>query len=267
MDLNLPSFTIATPVFNGARYFARTITSIRAQRYPALEYVVQDGGSTDGSWELAQGSRDVVSRLEQGSDRGMYDALGKAFAGARGDILGWVNSDDLLMPWCLHCVGAYFSANPSVLWVTGVPGLVNEHDQLVWVAQVAPRYRRQWIRRGLYSGMGLGPIQQESTFFRRSLYEKVGGLDRGLRLAGDFHLWRRFAEETELVQLGTVVAAFRVHGTNLTVDMAEYYSEARAIRVPYGKILGSTYSYWRFLLDRATRVPRLDRTLLSRPVI
>jgi hypothetical protein len=193
----------------------------------------------------------------------MYDALMKGFSRATGEILGWINSDDLLMPWCLSCVGTYFNSVPNCQWLTGMPSLFNSAGQMVWVAQVAPRYRRGWIRRGWYSGRGMGPIQQESTFFRRSLFEQVGGLDRTLRLAGDFDLWRRFAAHAELHQVGTVLAGFRLHGRNLTTNIDSYYKEARAVRIPGGKLIGATYSYFSFLAQRWSKAPRLDDMLMQ----
>jgi glycosyltransferase involved in cell wall biosynthesis len=228
-----------------------------------LEYIVCDAGSTDGSWELVEANRDLVTHAIREPDKGMYDALMKGFSRATGEILGWINSDDLLMPWCLSCVGTYFNSVPNCQWLTGMPSLFNSAGQMVWVAQVAPRYRRGWIRRGWYSGRGMGPIQQESTFFRRSLFEQVGGLDRTLRLAGDFDLWRRFAAHAELHQVGTVLAGFRLHGRNLTTNIDSYYKEARAVRIPGGKLIGATYSYFSFLAQRWSKAPRLDDMLMQ----
>ena len=258
-----PKITLVTPVFNGVSYLAETLATIRAQRASNLEYIICDGGSTDGSWELIQANRDLITHAIREPDKGMYDALMKGFGRATGDILGWINADDLLLPWCLSSVGTYFEQVPECRWLTGIPTLFNDRGQMVWVAQVAPRYRRAWIRRGWYSGIGLGPIQPESTFFRRSLFEQVGGLDRTLRLAGDFDLWRRFAVHADLHQVGTVLAGFRLHGRNLTANIETYYREAGAVRIPGGKLIGATYSYLSFLAQRWTKAPRLDRVLLQ----
>lgn len=255
--------TLVTPVFNSATYLTETLASIRAQRSTNLEYIVCDGGSTDGSWEVIQANRDLIQHAVREPDNGMYDALMKGFERATGDILGWINADDLLMPWCLKCVQTYFDQVPECQWLTGVPTLFNGGGQMVWVAQVAPRYRRSWIRRGWYSGIGLGAIQQESTFFRRSLFEKVGGLNRSYRLAGDFDLWRRFAEHAELHQIGTILAGFRMHGKNLTANIDKYYQEANAVKIPGGKFLGAAYSFCSFLKQRWSQTPRLDRMMLE----
>jgi glycosyltransferase involved in cell wall biosynthesis len=260
-----PRVTLVTPVYNGMAYLADTLASVRAQGLDNLEYIVCDGGSTDGSWELIEANRDLITHAIREPDRGMYDALMKGFGRATGDILGWINSDDLLMSWCVSCVRTYFREVPECRWLTGVPSLFNGAGQMVWVAQVAPRYRSGWIRRGWYSGRGLGPIQQESTFFRRDLFEQVGGLDRTMRLAGDFDLWRRFAVHAELHQVGTVLAGFRLHGKNLTANIGAYYQEGGAVAIPGGKLLGAAYSFVAFLLERRRKAPRLDRMLLSQP--
>lgn len=262
MKRNL-KISLVTPIFNGRTYFEELISSIRSQRFANCEYIVCDGGSTDGSWELIQANCDLFAHAIREPDKGMYDALMKGFSRATGDILGWINSDDILLPWCLSSVCTYFEQVPNCQWVTGIPTLFNSQGQMVWVAQVAPRYRRSWIQKGWYSGIGLGPIQQESTFFHRKLFEQVGGFDGSLKLAGDFDLWRRFAQHAELHQVGTVLAGFRLHGKNMTSDMSAYYREAAAVKIPGGKIIGASYSFLSFLLQRWNKGPRLDRMLLQ----
>jgi len=249
---------IITPVFNGLAYLNHVLCSVRSQGFTDLEYIVCDGGSTDGSRDLLEENRYWISKLIFEKDSGMYDALVKGFRHATGDVLGWINSDDLLMPWCLDCVAEYFDKVPECQWLTGVPSLIDAKGRMIWTAPVAPRYRRTWIRRGWYSGIGLGPIQQESTFFRRSLYEKVGGINPRFRLAGDFDLWRRFAEHADLHQLGTVIAGFRMHGKNLTANPQRYFEEAGARRIPGGKVLGALYSFLAFLAFRVRKSPRFD---------
>lgn len=254
---------MVTPVFNGARFLAGTLASVRAQQYPNLEYIVCDGGSTDGTHEILAAHRDLISHLIVEPDRGMYDALMKGFRRATGQVFGWLNADDMMMPWCLSCVGAYFMNVPRCRWVTGIPSMYDELGRLVWTAQIAPRYRRSWIRRRWYSSIGLGPIQQEGTFFRRDLFEQAGGLDCSLRLAGDFDLWCRFARHADLHQLGTVISGFRSHAANASGNQAAYWQEARAVKIPGGKVLGAFYSFFSFLQQRARKHPRLDHILFD----
>jgi glycosyltransferase involved in cell wall biosynthesis len=247
------SFTIVTPVLNGARFLKEAISSVRAQRCTHVEYIVRDGGSHDDSIRIIEGSRDIVTRFASERDGGMYSALAKGFEGATGDIFGWINADDLLMPWCLNVVSRYFEAFPECEWVTGVPTMFDESGDMVWTAAISPQYHRSWIAKGWYSACGLGAIQQESTFFRRGLYERVGGIRPEFKLAGDFDLWRRFALHAKLHQLGCVVAGFRLHGANLSADLDAYLREAKATRIPLGTLLGSMFSFVSICWGRALR--------------
>lgn len=261
-----PRITIVTPVLNGGLYLSQTLASVRALKYPNLEYIVCDGGSTDGSLELLEQNRDIITHLVHRQDHGMYDALAHGFSLSTGEILGWINADDLLFPWALACVAEYFVGSPKCDWVTGIPAVLDAQDRLLWVANVAPHYCRQWIANGWYSGLGLGTIQQECTFWRRSLYDRVGGLNGDLKWGGDLDLWRRFAASgSNLEQIGTVLAGFRMHANNASANYSRrYHEEGGAKRIWCGRILGYTYSFGRFLLDRWVGKSRLSDQLLSR---
>lgn len=137
---------------------------------------------------------------------------------------------------------------------------------MVWTPLAAPHYRRKWIERGWYGPRGLGPIQQESTFFRRRLYEHVGGLNTRYRLAGDFDLWRRFARHAELHQLGAVVGGFRFHGSNLSGDLNAYCDEAGGPRIPLGATMGILYSFLTGCVGRVKAKRRLKTALPGAPV-
>jgi glycosyltransferase involved in cell wall biosynthesis len=243
-EIMLPKISLVTPIYNGAQFLEKTLAGIRAQKYPNFEYIVCDGGSTDGTLEILKANRDMISQLIVGKDKGMYDALAKGFSVATGDILGWLGCDDLLMPWCLRCVGEYMRDHPEARWVTGIPCRFDGEDRLTWVQPVTPYYRRSWINRRWYSPIGLGVIQQESTFFSRQLYEMAGGLAKcdWMRNAGDFDLWCRFAGHAELHQLGIMLAGYRLHGNNITGDGSNYYREARAVKIPGGRVLGDAHS-------------------------
>lgn len=245
MNMELPKISLITAVYNGARFLPETLASIRAQNYPNLEYIVIDGGSTDGTMDILRKNGDLISLLVSEKDKGMYDALNKGFARATGEIFCWIGSDDLLMPWCFRTVAASFAKDPQCQWVTGVPTMFDGNGNMIWVNAVIPRYPRWLIRRRLYSRWGLGVIQQECTFFGRQLYEKAGGLSSctSMKNAGDFDLWCRFAKYAELRQLGIVIAGFRLHGANITGDGSNYIKEAKLIKIPGGMLLGDAYSF------------------------
>jgi len=244
-----------TAVYNGARFLPETLASIRAQQYANLEYIVCDGGSTDATMEILRANRDMISVLISEKDKGMYDALNKGFSKATGQIFGWIGADDLLMPWCLRTVANHFSSKPGSQWVTGIPTRFDADGNMTWVSPVIPQYRRYWIQRRWYSGFGLGVIQQESTFFRRELFDRSGGLQTCINMknAGDFDLWCRFAEHAELEQLGIYIAGYRQHGANITGDGSNYFKEARTVRIPGGLLLGDSYSYLGLFLRRLSR--------------
>jgi glycosyltransferase involved in cell wall biosynthesis len=259
---------LVTPVYNGAEILQATLDSIRLQAYPNLEYIVCDGGSTDGTLEILERNRDIITHLLVGKDRGMYDALAKGFSRATGDIFCWIGCDDLLMPWCFRCVALYVQQTPECEWLTGIPALFDATGRLLWMAQVAPRYRRAWIKRRWYSSIGLGVIQQESTFFSRRLYERAGGLDHCVTMknAGDFDLWCRFAKHAELHQTGILLAGYRQHSRNITGDGVNYLKEARPVRIPLGKVFGYSYSYARFLWERNKSAGRLADLLPQKSI-
>ena len=181
------------PVLNGARYLDEALASVRNQKHLQLDFRVRDGGSKDGSLEILRANSNWITSVDVGSDKGMYDALASEYRSSTADIFGWLNADDILLSGALQLVELFFRSNPQCEWLTGIPAVADANGRLAWVAHVAPYYRRQWLARGWYSDIGLGTFQQECTFWRRSLYERVGGLNPSLRWGGDLDLWRRFA--------------------------------------------------------------------------
>jgi glycosyltransferase involved in cell wall biosynthesis len=215
-DPRLPTISVVTPVFNGARFLEDALQSIHGQDYPNVEHIVMDGGSTDATISILEQWSDRIDYWSSAPDRGMYDALAKGFDRTTGAILSWLNADDMYLPWTFRSVAAAFRNN-DVHWVTGTasqwsPDGVNFH-----LPVVTKCYPRSLIRAGLFHGQGLGHIQQESTFWTRSLWERSGGLDTHFRYAGDYHLWKEFARHERLFTTNTLLAGFRVHGEQLSL--------------------------------------------------
>ena len=157
----------------------------------------------------------------------MYDALRKGFAFGTGDILGWTNSDDLQLPWTLRTVAAIFKKFPNVQWLSSLtPCTFNELGGIVH-SRTNYGYSRDHFRDGLLMDIpgqqSLGYIQQESTFWTKELFDKVGGLDTKYRLAGDFDLWARFFKHSDLYGVGCVLGGFRCHGDQLTQKFYNQY--------------------------------------------
>ena len=182
-----PRISLATPARNSAEYIEQTIRSVLVQGYPNLEYFIVDGGSTDGTLDIIRKYEKEISGWISEPDTGMYDALNKGFARTSGEIMGWISATDQLQIGALFAVGSVFRDLPNVEWITGRPTYFNEPGVTI---RVEPLQR--WSRYRFLVGANRH-IQQESTFWRRSLWEKAGAsMDASRRIAGDFELWVRF---------------------------------------------------------------------------
>ncbi len=204
-----PRISVVTPSFNQVAFVESTIRSVVDQQYPALEYVVIDGGSTDGSVEIIEKYQNDLSFWASEPDRGHAHALNKGFARTTGEIMGWINSSDAHYPWTLDTTAEIFSQLPQVEWIMGIP---TEFGLSGGPRSVSPAYSNIY---DILAGDCRG-IQQESVFWRRSLWEKAGGaLNEGLKAAADFDLWLRFFRLAQLYHVQTVLAGFRVHEDRL----------------------------------------------------
>lgn len=220
-----PTVSIVTPNFNGAGYLRAAIESVLSQDYADLEYVLVDGGSEDGSGLILNAFRNRVSSVLIEPDDGHADALNKGFARTGGEIMGWINSDDVLHPGCLSRVAEIFQTYPEVEWITGRPSAMDAGGRINHAGDV-----RAWSQLRFLSGDHLW-IQQESTFWRRSLWERAGGaLDTTFALANDFELWARFFRHAPLYSVDLLLGCFRVRPGQRSVDQrAAYDREANRI--------------------------------------
>jgi hypothetical protein len=223
------SLSIATPSFNQGRFLEQTIRSVLDGVTPPDEYIVADGGSTDGSAEVIERWNRRLTRSWSEPDGGQYDAVNRALTQTTGDIMGWLNSDDMYMPWTLSVVRDVFERFPQIEWLTTLyPLTIDEADRVVATAYTGG-FDRDSFRSGANLPFSTGfwrGIQQESTFWRRSLWERAGGhMDASLRCAGDFELWSRFFEHADLVGIETPLAAFRSYGAQKTTELQTTYLE------------------------------------------
>lgn len=230
------TISIVTPCLNSERHLEEAIKSATSQQGDfTLEYIVVDGGSTDKTLEVIKANEEKISRWISEQDAGMYDGILKGFSLCSGEIMGWLNSDDIYFPGALNCIAKIFSSLPEVQWVsTLTPTAIDAAGDILRVGKIAG-FSRQAFLDGVYVGFeGLGDalstefIQQESTFWRRSLWEKVGPeVMRPYRLAGDFALWCAFIDFSSLCGLESPLGAFRVHRGQLSSGRAEYLREAK----------------------------------------
>jgi len=206
-----PLISIITPSFNQAGFLLRTIDSVLSQDYSNLEYIIIDGGSTDGSQAIIREYADRLAHWESILDQGQADAINKGFAKASGKYLAWLNSDDIYQPGAITEAVAYLEAHPEVGMVYGDCTFIDAQDRTIGVFPAAQTdYQR--LRRGYVH------IPQQASFFRADLWQKVGPLDPSFYFAMDYDLWIRLAKEAPLVYLpGHVWASFRLHGDAKTI--------------------------------------------------
>jgi hypothetical protein len=201
-----PRISVVTPVRNSAPYLEAALRSVVDQGYPELEYIVIDGASTDGSVDIIRRYADRMAYWTSEPDAGMYSALNRGFARASGEILGWLTATDILHHGSLRVVASVFSSLPEVEWITGLPTGMTEDGMAVGILPL-----RRWSRARFLLGANRY-IQQESTFWRRSLWERAGGrVETGRELFNDFELWLRFFRYARLHSVRALIGAFRHH--------------------------------------------------------
>lgn len=221
--------SIITPTYNSEEYLERCILSIKNQDFYDYEHIIMDGGSTDRTLDIIKSYEGKYPmRWISEKDNGMYDAISKGFKIAQGDIFCWLNSDDIYMPWTLSTVNKIFQSS-DVRWCCGVPAQINEAGQLYFPVTQFITFPRYCIKKGWMDGKRLGCIQQESSFWRRDLYESVGGIDKKYKFAGDYALWVKFAQKEKLYSFNTVLAGFRVHPGQKSSDKNAYCNEAHVL--------------------------------------
>jgi len=207
--------SIITPSYNQAAFLEETIQSVIGQEYPHKEYIVIDGGSSDGSIEIIRRYSDRLSHWVSEPDRGQSHAINKGFALARGDVLAWLNSDDLYMPGALRAIAELFFQHPEVDLIYG--------DYIY--TDVGGKVMR---RRHVFSSMLLyhDYLGQPAVFFRRSLWEKVGCLDESLHYCMDWDLFLRMWKVSRSRHLPTVLATYRLHNTaKSNAEDSELYAQ------------------------------------------
>jgi glycosyltransferase involved in cell wall biosynthesis len=197
--------SVVTPSYNQAQFLAETLRSVTSQRPFIHEYLVVDGGSTDGSADLIRQYNDRIDWWISEKDQGQSDAIQKGFARATGDYLFWLNSDDVLLPGAMIKIVAALERHPDWDALTGYHVRVDEHSRILGAYRIPPESpaAARW---------GVHHVIQQTCVFRRSLYERLGGLDRSLHCVMDTELWcRMFDAGAVWGHLPEYLAAFRQH--------------------------------------------------------
>jgi glycosyltransferase involved in cell wall biosynthesis len=207
----LPLVTIVTPSFNQASYLEETIKSVLGQTYPHIEYIIMDGGSTDGSVDIIKKYEDKLGYWESVKDKGQTDAINKGFNRAKGDILAWLNSDDTYAsPHTVADAVNYLVAHPETALVYADCDFINEAGDVI--GKFASRQTDYAKLRS-----GYVHIPQQTMFFRAKYWKELGPLDPSFYFAMDYDLWVRIAKQAPLHYLpGKTWANFRIHTSSKT---------------------------------------------------
>ena len=226
----LPRITLVTPSYNQARFIGWTARSVFLQRYPELEYLLMDGGSTDGTMEVLEPYADRFAYLVSERDKGQSDAISRGFARSTGEIMSYLNSDDMLAPGALHYVAQYFRDHPDVDVVYSHRCTVDERNTVLWY-WLLPEHDDWYMMRW-------DLIPQETCFWRRRLFEKVGNVDPTFRFAMDYDLFFRFmhAAPGRTRRLDRFLGVFRQHDEAKTTRLMETVGaeEIRRVWKHYG---------------------------------
>jgi glycosyltransferase involved in cell wall biosynthesis len=228
-----PTISIVTCSFQQARYLDATIRSVTSQNYKSLQYIVMDGGSTDGSKEIIKKHESDLAYWVSEPDEGQSDALIKGFNQSTGEIMGWLCSDDLLLPDTLNTVGRFFAENPEVLVVYGNSLWIDASGQYLR-PKIEPGFNRLAF---LYDH---NYIPQPSMFWRRSIYDAVGGLDKNLHLAMDSDLWDKFSQLTHIAHIPDFLSCMRYYPEQKTRSLTpQRLAEDEKIRFRSGPVSGA----------------------------
>lgn len=219
------SISIVTPCFNGAEYLEDTIKSVLNQNYPNLEYVIIDGGSTDGSVEIIKRYESQLTYWISEKDSGMYDAINKGFSKTTGEVMAWINADDMFYPGSFDIMAELISLSPEIRWFNGKGCCLDEKGRTVKDETIRSFSRYDFLNND-YKW-----TSQPSMFWHRSLWDQAGGIDSNLKYAGDFELQVKFFRYAKLQIVNVLIGGFRIRTENqLSLEhIGDYFTEADEI--------------------------------------
>lgn len=205
--------SIVTPSYNQGKFLERTIQSVLSQNYRYLEYIIQDGGSTDESPQIIDRFRSQLHHAAIAKDKGQANAINLGFRHSTGDIMAWLNSDDLLLSDAVNYIVDYFQQHPSVDVVYGMRLYLDEEDQEIGY-RILPQYMPSALK-------FLDYIPQETLFWRRRIWKKVGGyINESFQFSLDWEFILRLQQAgAKIVRLPRFLGAFRFHTAQKTNQM------------------------------------------------
>ncbi len=219
-DDKRPLVSVITPSYNQGEYIEETIRSVLSQDYPRIELIVVDGGSTDNTLDVLRRYGERLRWVSE-RDRGQSDAINKGAAMASGEILAWLNSDDTYLEGAVRKAVEFFDSHPDVGVVYGKSYYTDPSGRVVGEYPTAPFDPARLAVTNF--------ICQPSTFFRKTIWDAVGGLDLSLHYAMDYDLWIRMAAQADFGYLDEFLSTYRLHGQSKTVSPAHALSLQREI--------------------------------------
>lgn len=226
---NYPKISIVTPSYNQGEFIEETIESVLDQKYPNLEYIIIDGGSSDNSIEIIKKYEDKLTYWISEKDNGQTDAINKGLRRATGDIFAYLNSDDTYLPGTFKKIVKYFDENPGHGILYGDYYVIDEKSRVVQKKQeIQFDYKM-----GCCIGFGL-IIPQPSTFFKRDVINHIGYLDEKFKYAMDADYWFRASQVTKIKHIPEYISAFRVHsnsktGMHINNGTSAYFNEVNDV--------------------------------------
>ncbi|HSO12392.1 MAG TPA: glycosyltransferase family 2 protein [Anaerolineales bacterium] len=231
-----PKMTIITPSLNQGQFIDATIRSVISQEYPNLEYIIMDGGSSDNTLAILHSYSDRVKWVSE-KDEGQTNAINKGLYMASGEVLAYLNADDLLLPGTLIKVAQKFMENPGAVWITGKCRIINENDREV--RGLITAYKNLYLCMHHRSLLLITDyISQPATFWRADVFRDLGPLDESLHYAMDYEYWLRLNAKFPLVIIPEYLAAFRVHSQSKNTNVGHrniYIDEERVVVHRYTK--------------------------------
>jgi len=258
----LPAVSVVTPVYNLASHIEETVLSVLAQDYPRLEYIVMDGGSTDGTLEILRRYEGRL-KLFSGPDNGVAQAVNRGFQHSHGEIFTFLNGDDAYLPGAVRTAAEYLSEHPEAGGVYGEAEWISE-DGRVLGRYPTRAFDRELLREQCF-------ICQPTCFLRREVFLQAGLLDERLRYAFDYDLWIRVARLAWLAKIDAVLARVRMRRNSKTLgERRKVLLENLAIlKRHYGYVpFAWVYSYTAYLVDKRDQFyeplkPSVTKLLLS----
>lgn len=235
----LPRITIITPSLNQGDFIGQTIDSVLDQSYPDLEYIVIDGGSTDNTLEVLKKYSGRISWVSE-KDRGQSNAINKGLWMASGEIVAYLNSDDIYLPGALRAVGEFFASNPEAAWLTGRCRIIDHCG--AEIRRGIALYKNFWLLINSYQILLiLDFISQPATFWRRVVIDEIGGFDEELEYAMDYDYSLRVGKKFKLLVLHKYLASYRIHHSSkaggsahaqfdVDLQIAQRYSSSKLLQ-------------------------------------